>query len=234
MMSVAGINTYASASRTLEEEKLPEAQGNSNANSVSDMFMQLLLAQIQHQDPTNPTNSTEYVNQLSQMANMESMANMTHMMSSVGVLVDNMQVLSTASLVGKQVMVKTNGVELDDQPVEGRLTLQNAASSVKLHVKDASGNETVIDLGEQGKGDVDFTIDPAKLGLAPGKYTLNVVTDTGENAISTEVAGTVNTVRIDSSGTIMVNVPGIGDVPYHMISQYGLPEEGTPAVTLFS
>ncbi|VFS11813.1 flagellar basal body rod modification protein [Citrobacter koseri] len=36
---------------------------------------------------------------------------------------------------------------------------------------------------------MDFTIDPQELGLSEGKYTLSVVTDTGEEGIPVEVGG---------------------------------------------
>ena len=34
-------------------------------------FLQLLVAQIQHQDPTNPTDSTTFVTQLAQFSSLE-------------------------------------------------------------------------------------------------------------------------------------------------------------------
>lgn len=34
-------------------------------------FLQLLVAQIQHQDPTNPTDSTAFVTQLAQFSSLE-------------------------------------------------------------------------------------------------------------------------------------------------------------------
>lgn len=206
-----------------DDEKLPGTGDNGKKEeSVSDMFMKLLLAQIQNQDPTNPTSSTEYVNQLSQMANMESMNAMSGTMAAVAGLVGDMQALTSASLVGKQVYVKTDKIQLEDQPLEGRLTLESPAGSVKVKVTDSSGKEVTIDLGRQEKGMVDFEIDPAKLGLKPGEYKLKVETDTEEKDIPTEICGTVNSVRIDQkTQQLMVKVPGVGEVPHYTITQYG-------------
>lgn len=36
-----------------------------------DQFLQLLVAQIQYQDPTNPTDSTTFVTQLAQFSSLE-------------------------------------------------------------------------------------------------------------------------------------------------------------------
>lgn len=195
----------------------------SNGGGINDMFLTLLVAQIQNQDPTNPTDGTEYVNQLAQMSQMESMNNLSTMMTNIGYLVDNIQLLSTASLVGQQVYVEGNQLQLEqDQKVDGRLTLAHAANTVTLHIKDETGNETTLELGKQDAGDVDFTVDAEKLGLKPGKYTLSVVTDTGETQVSTQIAGTVNSVRIDSAtGKTLLTIPGVGEVDYTQLRQFG-------------
>jgi flagellar basal-body rod modification protein FlgD len=41
------------------------------ANVTEDEFLQLLVAQLQHQDPTNPTDGTTFVTQLAQFSQLE-------------------------------------------------------------------------------------------------------------------------------------------------------------------
>jgi len=43
----------------------------SPTNVTEDEFLQLLVAQIQYQDPTNPTDSTAFVTQLAQFSSLE-------------------------------------------------------------------------------------------------------------------------------------------------------------------
>lgn len=192
------------------------------ANELNDLFMTLLVAQIQNQDPLNPTDGTEYVSQLAQMTQVQSMESMKMLMQNNAMLIDNLQVLSTASLVGQTVMVQTSSLELSGQPVEGRITLQHPANSVSVIVKDATGAEHKIDLGDCEAGQVDFTLDPKKMGLDDGKYTLSVISSSGEESIPIEVAGTVNNVRIPvEGGSALLNISGLGEVPYYSISQFG-------------
>ena len=48
------------------------ASSNDSADDVSETeFLQLLVAQIQYQDPTNPTDSTAFVTQLAQFSSLE-------------------------------------------------------------------------------------------------------------------------------------------------------------------
>ena len=41
------------------------------AGQTQDMFLQLLVAQLENQDPTNPTDSTTFVTQLAQMQQLQ-------------------------------------------------------------------------------------------------------------------------------------------------------------------
>jgi flagellar basal-body rod modification protein FlgD len=48
------------------------APAASNTASVtSDMFLKLLVTQLQNQDPTNPTDSSQFLSQLSQITQVE-------------------------------------------------------------------------------------------------------------------------------------------------------------------
>ncbi|WP_158784520.1 flagellar hook assembly protein FlgD [Pantoea sp. BAV 3049] len=197
------------------------ASASSNGSDMSNLFMTLLVAQIQNQDPLNPTDGTEYVSQLAQLTQVQSMDSMSSQLANTATLVDNLQVLATGSLVGQSVMVRSGSVKLEGQPVSGRLTLDHAANTVTVHIKSADGTEKILELGKQEAGQVDFTLDPEELNLKDGSYTLSVVTDTGEESIPLEIAGTVNTVRIGTDGTPMLNIPGLGEIPYFNISQFG-------------
>jgi flagellar basal-body rod modification protein FlgD len=46
-------------------------QPSSPDNVDENQFLQLLVAQIQYQDPTNPTDSTAFVTQLAQFSSLE-------------------------------------------------------------------------------------------------------------------------------------------------------------------
>jgi flagellar basal-body rod modification protein FlgD len=89
-------------------------------------------------------------------------------------------------------------------------------------VKDSSGTEHKIELANQQAGQVDFTLDPKEMGLPEGKYTLSVVTDTGEDTVPIEIGGTVTNVRIPLDGSpTQLNIAGIGEVAYNNITQFG-------------
>jgi len=50
-------------------------QGSGSGGVDKDMFLQLLVAQLQNQDPLNPTDGTQFVTQLAQFQQLETSLN---------------------------------------------------------------------------------------------------------------------------------------------------------------
>lgn len=195
---------------------------SNSASSLENEFISLMVAQIQNQDPLNPLDGTEYVSQLAQFSQVQSTENMASMMQNSMVLLDNMQVLSTAGLVGQTVYVSANQFELNDAPQGGKIELTHPSSQVTLVVKDEFGQSTKVPLGAHPAGDVDFSIDPEKLGLKAGNYSVSVEVQEGQTKPNVLLAGTVEQVRIPSSGgAAFVNIEGVGSVPFYQITQFG-------------
>ena len=66
------IQSAAAATTTATQTSATGTSSNDSAGDVSETaFLQLLVAQIQYQDPTNPTDSTAFVTQLAQFSSLE-------------------------------------------------------------------------------------------------------------------------------------------------------------------
>ena len=126
-----------------------------------DAFLQLLVCQMQHQDPLEPSTDTEYISQLATFSQLEQLQNLN---SSY----ENTQAFS---LVGKSVILKTSGEGEKLTYVSGTVDFINmSGKNVKLSVNgslyDLDQLYSVIDeqyLLEQGlpslKQDYSFTYD---------------------------------------------------------------------------
>lgn len=201
------------------------------STSMADTFLTLLVAEIQNQDPTDPTDPTEYVTQLASMAQVAMAEEVATEMNTNAILMSNLQVMALGKMVGDPIMVQTTTLEVSDGAIQGRIDLDDACTQVDIHLTDAVGNDYDIPLTGSafGPGAVTFSIDPADYGIPPGDYSVSVVTDTGEEEVPVEVAGVVTDVRIPlDGGTPLLNVSGVGEVPFTMISQFGVPDD-TPA-----
>ena len=108
-MSVNTLGDSLSASYGIETAASPAAN-LSDAQQMENNFITLMVAQINNQDPTKPVDSTEFLNQFSAMSQVKSMENMATISKSNLVLMDNMQTLTAAGLVGQEVRVSSPSV----------------------------------------------------------------------------------------------------------------------------
>lgn len=217
------------SSNNVGDDSANTSSGGSDAASMADTFLTLLVAEIQNQDPTDPTDPTEYVTQLSAMAQVAMSEEMSVQMNTNSILMSNLQVMALGKLVGDPIMVQTTTLDVSDSAINGRITLDDACTTVDIHLTDDAGNDYDIPLGPQSPGQVSFNIDPADYGIPPGEYQVSVVTNTGEEEVPVEVQGVVDDVRIPLDGsTPVLNVTGVGEVPFTLISQFGIPDADTP------
>ncbi|WP_306396166.1 flagellar hook capping FlgD N-terminal domain-containing protein [Telluria beijingensis] len=176
-----------------------------------DMFTKLLVAQIRNQDPLAPSDPATFVNQLSQLSQTEALENMTQTTAASAAMLQSLQVLTMGGQVGSQVSVETSRVELGDTAISGNVRLEGASPLTHVILTDVAGKQTRIELPPHGIGGQEFTIDPAKLGLPPGKYSIAAEASDGTKP-AIEINGRLNSVRLDANGGILMQVAGVGEV----------------------
>lgn len=181
-----------------------DTQSSSDSSPV-DTFLTLFVAEIQNQDPTDPTDATEYIDQLSSMAQVAMMEEMSVQANTNAVLMSNIQVMALGNLVGDDIMVQTTALQVSDQTINGRATLDDACTTADLHFTDAAGDDYTVSLIPEGSSSVGpvrwISINPADYGIPPGDYDVSVVTNTGEEEVPIEVSGEVEDVRIPLDGS---------------------------------
>lgn len=173
-----------------------------------DMFTKLLVAQIRNQDPLAPSDPATFVNQLSQT---EALENMTQTTAASATMLQSLQVLAMGGQVGSQVSVETSRVELGDAAITGSVRLEGASTLTHVILTDVAGKQTRIELPPHGAGGQAFTLDPAQLGLPAGKYSIAAESSDGTKP-AIEIDGRLNSVRLDSTGGILMQVAGVGEV----------------------
>ena len=98
----SGITEVDKTSQKIVDNGPKKAGGNLD----KDAFLQLLVAQMQYQDPLEPTDNTQYVSQLASFSSLEQMQNMSSSLESMSAAAD----LQRASLlVGQFATVDTDG-----------------------------------------------------------------------------------------------------------------------------
>ncbi len=143
-------NTTASQSTTTKK---------SNDELGKDAFLQLLVAQLQNQDPLNPSEDTEFISQLSTFSTLEQMQNMNKSMESA----------QAASLIGKQVTWQQNGQsyygEVSGVRIEGGVPYVVIGDIAKGNTTEVKLSDVELIEGSSSGG----TTDPAQAAALIGK-----------------------------------------------------------------
>ena len=110
----------------------------------SNMFLTLMLQQLQNQDPTQPTDNTEWLAQLAQYSSLEQMTQMnqglTDCMSYLSAMYNDMslnsEITQTLSLIGKEVTIKDPEDETGKKTITGKVTeasFEDGTGKVKVN-----------------------------------------------------------------------------------------------------
>jgi len=97
--------TQTGSSASAANSTASSASSPATAPVTENMFLQLLVAQLQNQDPTNPSDSTQFVTQLAQFQTMEQSMNQGQDISSI--LADMNQIV--AALPAASTSTNTGG-----------------------------------------------------------------------------------------------------------------------------
>lgn len=147
-------------------------------------FLKLLVTQLNNQDPLNPLDNAQLTSQLAQMSTVSGIEKLNGAVQSLLSQSGSSQVLQSAALIGRTVLVPGKDVGVKDGvPEQFGVDLAGAADSVKVSVKNAAG-ETVrtFDLGslQPGVKMVEWDGKTDTGTAAPdGAYTLSVTAKAG-------------------------------------------------------
>ncbi|KQQ36129.1 flagellar basal body rod modification protein [Duganella sp. Leaf126] len=207
-MAVSLLNSGAATSGTAASNGVTP----NSASQASDMFTKLLVAQIQNQDPLSPSDPAQFVQQLTQLSQTEALQKLSSLTSANSSVLQSMQVLSLGAQVGSDVMAQARQVRIDGSaPIQGQITLEASSAATDLVLTGDDGSTYTMKLGTVAPGNVPFTIDPGKLGLPAGTYTMAVTTSSKE-VPAIDIQGRLNSVRLSPTGGVVLNVANLGEV----------------------
>jgi len=89
--------------------------GTLESDLDKDAFLQLLVTQMQNQNPLEPMSSTEMVAQLAQFSTLEQMQNLNVGFNTLSGNIDQLNFLSASNMLGKTV----SGITVDGTEIEG-------------------------------------------------------------------------------------------------------------------
>jgi len=124
-----------------------------NGTMDKEDFLQLLVTQLQYQDPLNPMENTEMAAQLAQYSQLETLNNIQETMESQLLLDQSLNNSFMTSMIGRDVLAYGNGVEYSGEDVNLEYYLAGSGD-VTVSVYDEDGKLVkTIDAGNQRYGD---------------------------------------------------------------------------------
>ncbi len=103
-------------------------------------FMNLLVAQIQNQDPLSPMSNAEFTSQLTQFSMLEQMAGLGDKMDEQVLMSQAINNTAMLALIGRDVTVAGDGVTVTGGAVSRNMLNSAGAGTATVEVLDAAGN----------------------------------------------------------------------------------------------
>ena len=147
-------------------------------NLDKEAFLKLLVTQLQNQDPTNSMDTKDMLAQMSQLSTTEQIMNMSTSFQNMIDSQMNMNKMQAASIVGKNVVVENNVVNLSDGRSENIYFSVDKESPIVVEIYDS--NDKVIkreDLGIKSAGGYPYLWDGkdnSGVSMADGSYKIKV------------------------------------------------------------
>ena len=200
------------------------AQPQGGDTMDKDAFLELMIAQLQNQNPLDPMDGTEYAAQLAQFSSLEQLTNLNESMDrSIDAdyyLTQSINNTLTATLIGNDVKLASptlNNIGQDD--IEFGYKLPADASNVTVKIYNEHGalvrtieNENIS--GGDHKLSWDFFDDNGKK-LPEGSYSFEIeASDTHgkDMVISSYGIGRIDGVRFGEGGTTLI----VGGIEYNL------------------
>lgn len=174
-------------------------------------FLTLLTAQIQNQDPLEPMDSTEFVSQLAQLSQVEQAVTTNAHLENLTSYLSSAVTLSGLGLIGRDVTVATDRVELIEGAASFDYELEANASSAIAVITDASGNVIRQISGLSTSGETRYTVewdglDDSGAQVSDGTYYMAIqAVDADGNGLDYNSYATtqVNSVDLTSDSQVL-------------------------------
>lgn len=215
-MDIGQVNTQAQVA----SQSNKSLTGNDKMGQ--DQFLQLLVAQMQNQDPINPMDGKEFASQLAQFNSVEQLIGVNEglkeLSQSQQLMRSELTNSMASSLTGKHVRALSNKVNLQSgKDANINYDLNNAANEVEIVIRDSSGNAVRRETIEGATaGENSWSWDGKSndgIEVPDGQYNVEINATSGDESVKARmfIEGTANKVRFTGEG-VKVSIDGV-EVP---------------------
>lgn len=216
-MDIAGIRSVAELQAQSQAANNPQELGKTQ-------FLELMIAQMNNQDPLDPAKNEDFIAQLAQFSTVEGIENLNTSVADMSAALQSSLTMEAASLVGRFVMVPTNQGILQSNGMAGVVDVSSATANLQVEITTATGALVrKIDLGPQASGQMRFAWDgrtDAGEVSPPGIYRVHAFStvDGQRREFAVNMPDQVVSVSIRDDG-VMANLASGTSVPTQQINE---------------
>jgi flagellar basal-body rod modification protein FlgD len=223
-MSIASVvaqqNTASAAASASAASQTSNAAFSSLDGNFND-FLNMLMTQLQNQDPTSPMDTDTFTSELVQFSSVEQQIQTNTSLTSLIQLTQGSEVIQGSSMIGQQVTVQSTQIPLQNSTGTVNIT-SPAAEPVSISITNSAGTDIYDTTANAVAGNNTFTWNGTNNSgqtVPDGLYTL-VATGSnvggGTSTLPFTVTGTATGVA--SSGTAVNLQIGSLTVPFSAIT----------------
>lgn len=155
-------------------------------------FLELMMAQLEFQDPMKPMDNGEFLGQMAQFSTVTGIEDMQKSIDQLSANYSSSQTLQSTQLVGQEVLIENNSVKLlEDGNANGSFELDVSSGDVQIDVSNAAGTVIrQIPMGQYPAGRHTFSWDglnDAGQRAAEGDYSISISAQQDDGYISATV-----------------------------------------------
>ncbi len=200
--------------------------GSENKLLDPTVFYNLLITQLQNQDPLEPMKDTEFIAQLAQLATLEETRAMKQAVELLSYSQGAAANAQAVTLLGKYAVQEGNNivVKKDGSTSKIMFDLEEQAQEASLIIYDEDGKVVnVIPLGALSAGEHSFEWDGKDLNsnnVEPGNYKFEIKAYNGDNEVNVKTYGVylidgisfMNGVTVLKSGDLSIDLGSVLEV----------------------
>lgn len=188
-------------------------------------FLELMIAQIQNQDPLEPAQNEAFIAQLAQFSSVEGIQNLNESVDSLVGSIRSSLSVEAAGLVGRNIVAPSAQTSLDAQgALAGSVELSVPAGDVQVDIVASDGTLVQrLSLGAQPAGEVRFFWDGVNdqgQSVPQDRYNVRAFAnvDGVEEELTVNLPDRVVSVSIED-GRLVANLAGGGSIPAEQIRE---------------
>lgn len=211
---ISGVNNTSAALNQSAKSSGTDAQ------SMQDQFLTLLVAQLQNQDPTNPMDNAQMTSQMAQISTVSGIEKLNDTVQSVTSQFASMQMLQGATMIGHTVLSEGNALNLTDKGQgSAAFDLEGSAANVTVTITTAGGQLVdTMKLGSAAAGRNYFTWDGSNYNGDTSNLRFKVSASNGDAAVkATTLSPNAVVATSIANGSLMLELANGQSINYNSV-----------------